>query len=183
MIQGWSIQNYYKYRMLKVMLRNESERIKKENWTKLMETTAMKYEKPRDFWRLINRLKGNKTPTNQDLEVNNIKLINDKDKEAAHRAILQDVFKISPQENAEYDREKEEEVRRYLDAHQNKITPFERSNLNRLQGANQIDTLITQIEIKSVINSFKNNTPGETNINKTIFKNLPNRGLTILQTL
>ena len=47
--QGWTIQNYYRYRMLKTMLRNETQRIRNENWTKLMEKTALEYKEPKSF--------------------------------------------------------------------------------------------------------------------------------------
>lgn len=138
------------------MIKKETQRIRNENWTNLMEKTAQKYKEPQEFWRLIKRLKGNKTMASQFLQVNNTKLINDKDKEAVHRNIWQEVFKITLQENAKYDREKEIEVGRYLEGNQDKVATFPRSDLNRLKGNNQVDTLITQTEIKGVIKSFKN---------------------------
>lgn len=98
------------------MLRNESKLIRNENWTQIMEKTALKYQDPKAFWRNIRNLKGNKTQVNQYLQVNNTKLTTDREEEQAHRVIWQDVFKISPEENAEYDRGKAEEVERYLSA-------------------------------------------------------------------
>lgn len=165
------------------MLKNETERIKKENRAQLMTTTAEKYKDPKLFWRNINKLKGNKTQQNQYLQINNTKITNDKDKEETHRGIWKEVFKITPEENAEYDIDKEEEVERYLNANEEKITTYQRSDLNRLQGAYNIDTLITQDEIKTIMNTFKNNTLGETNINKIILKNMPESAITKLQTI
>lgn len=183
LVQGWTQQNYYRYRMFRIMIKNESQRIKRDNWAKLLEKTAMNYKEPQEFWRMIKKLKGNKTIASQHLQINNTKLINDKDKEAAHRSIWQEVFKISSQENAEYDREIEAEVERYLENNQDKITTFQTSDLNRLRSYNHIDTLISQVEIKAIIKSFKTNTPGDTNINKIILNNIPERALTILQAI
>lgn len=183
LIHGWNTQNYYRYRMLRTMLKNEVQKIKENKWKSLMEKTALNYKDPKVFWKNIKRLKGNKIQMNQYLEVNNTKLINDQEKEEAYRNIWKQVFRISPQENAEFDLEKETEVNRYIDMNQIKITTFPRSDLNRLRGANLIDTLITQEEIKAIIKSFKNNTPGETNINKAILKNIPDAGIKKLQTI
>ena len=163
------------------MLRNEAKLIRNENWKELMEKTALQYKDPKAFWEKIKKIKGKKTQVEQYLHINNITLTNDEDKEEAHRTIWKEVFKISPQENIEFDRENEEEVERYLNENQIKTTTFHRSDLNRLQGANQIDTLITQTEMKAIINKFKTNTPGETNINKIILKNIPDNALNILQ--
>ena len=169
--------------MLKTMLRNETQRIRTENWTNLMEKTALEYREPKFFWKTIKRLKGNRTQTNQYLEVNNTTLTSDEDKEAAHRTIWREVFMISPQENAQFDRNKEEEVERYLRANNDYTTTYERSDLNRLRGNNQIDSLITQVEIKNIIKSFKTNTPGETNVNKVILSKIPDSAITKLQTI
>lgn len=139
-MQGWTTQKYYQNRMLKVMLKNEAERIRNDDWERQMTTTAEKYKDPKTFWRNINKLKGNKTQHDQYLQINNTKITNEKGKEEAHRGIWKEVFKITPQENAEYDMDKEEEVDKYLDANEEKITIYQRSDLNRLQGTNNIDT-------------------------------------------
>ena len=180
---GWSLQNFLRYRMLKIMLKNETRNIKNDNWKSTLERTALKYNDPKAFWKKIKQLKGSKTQPNQYLQNNNMIITRDRDKEESFRLIWQDVFKISPQENVAYDGEKEAEVERYLVEHPDKITTFPRSDLSRLQGTNQIDSLITQTEIDNVIKRFKNNTPGETNINKAILNKLPNRAITILQTI
>ncbi len=180
---GWTLQNFYRYRMLKVMLKNEAERIRNNNWTKLMEKTALKYQNPQDFWRTIRKLKGNTCQQNQYLQQNNRKITKDEDKEEIHRAILENVFRITREENAHYDQQTEEDVTTYLDNNEEIRTTYIQSDLNRLQGRNMIDTLITEQEIKSTINAFKNNTPGSTNINKIILKHAPDNALKTIQTI
>lgn len=55
-------------------------------------------------------MKGSKTATNQYLRVNDKKLIEDAEKEEAHRGIWKEIFKIIMEENTNYDMEKEREV-------------------------------------------------------------------------
>lgn len=135
-----------------------------------MGKTALKYQDPKDFWRTIKNLKGSKIQHNQYLLVNNNKLTNDQDKEEAYKNIWKEVFKISPPKNMDFDRESAREVESYIDTNQIKVTTFQRSDLNRLLGANITDSLITNEEMTEVIKKFNNNTPGENNINKAILK-------------
>ncbi len=95
----------------------------------------------------------------------------------------QDIFKITQEENANYDRETEQEVEEYLNNNPGKVRTYEKSNINRLQGDDSIDTRITSREIYLTIKSFRNETPGETNIHKTVLSHLPENALTTLQNL
>lgn len=62
-------------------------------------------------------------------------------------------------------------------------TLYDSSDLTRLKGENVIDFLISMREIKNTFKGFKNNTPGESNINKIILKHLPDNALTKLQAI
>ena len=104
--------------------------------------------------------------------MNNQKLIMDKQKERAHRELWGNVFRISDQENQHYDQDTEEMVRHYLNENNDKITTYQTSDVTRLQHDNQLSQPINLQEIKATIKSFKTNTPGESNINKTILKHL-----------
>lgn len=125
------------------MKHNELERRTGPNYQKKL------LKNIQNLWKTVRDLKGNKSQVNQYLIVNNIKINKDEDKEGAHRDILEDVFKISHQENAVFDREKEVEVERYIEVNQDKVNTYVRSDVNRLDGRNFIDSLITQVEIKS----------------------------------
>ncbi len=48
---------------------------------------------------------------------------------------------------------------------------------------NGIDTAITDAEIRYIIKSFENNTPGESRINKLILKNTPDIGINKLKNI
>lgn len=78
---------------------------------------------------------------------------------------------------------KEGVVEKYLRANEENTTMYRRSDRSRQRGANLTNTFITEKEIKAIINSFKNNTPGERNINETVFKNIPERFISTLQSI
>lgn len=78
----------------------------------------------------------------------------------ALRTNWQGILRISQEENAGYDGENEGDVRSHLQDNQDKVTTFQHLDLNRLQGAEYIDTLFTHTEIRATIKSFKNSTPG-----------------------
>lgn len=79
------------------------------------------------------------------------------------------------------DKNKEMEVEEFIERNQNFFTPYNNSDLNRLQGNNTIDTLITAREIDLAIKSFRNKTPGETKINRTILKHLPKNAVEVIK--
>lgn len=182
-MQGWGRIQYYRYRMLKVMLKNESDRLYNKNWEDLIKQTAEKYKDPPAFWAQIKKMRGSENSNNQHLEVNNTKLVEEKDKERAFREIWSKVFTISPEENMQYNLNKEREIEGYWLNNEEQRTPFPSSDINRITGREEIDTLISTAEIKYAIKSFKNNTPGESPINKLILKNLPDSAIENLKTL
>lgn len=63
LLQGWTIHNYYRYRVFKTMLRNEVQRIRADNWEQIMSTRATKYKDLKTFWKAIKNLKGRSTQT------------------------------------------------------------------------------------------------------------------------
>lgn len=131
----------------------------------------------------IERLKGTKTPINPHLKDNNKTITEDEEKEDAHRTIWSEVFKISQEDNLFCSRDKDIEVDNFLLRNQNLHTPDNNTDLNRLRGENDIDRLISMREIETTINTFKNNTPGQSKINKVILKHLPENAIKILQNI
>lgn len=97
----------------------------------------------------------------------------DREREEAYMKIWQNVFRVTQQENNQCDIETEREVEAFLNTNAHYINACEHSYLNRLQGENQIDSLITYQEIEITIKSFRNITPGETAINKIVLLNRP----------
>lgn len=175
-IHGWNRQHYYRYRRIQIMLSNESVRLYNNNWENIIANTARKYTDPPKFWAAIKRLKGCNNAA-QHLEKNNTKLIEDNEKEEAFREIWSNVFTITAEENAGYDEQTEREVEQFWNVNEEKRTIYENSDLTRLAGREEIDSLISTADIEGIIKSFKNNTPGETPINKTILRHLPDNAV------
>lgn len=84
----------------------------------------------------------------------------DEEKEEAHRQIWSEVFRIALEENVNYDVH-EREIQEYWLFNKDKRKIFQPSDISRLQGRHEIDTLITLREITTAVKAFKNNTPGE----------------------
>lgn len=72
-----------------------------------MEGLREDYKNPQKFWDNIRKLKGYSTSKNNHLIVNDNKLIHGKEKEGAHRNLWQNIFKITDEENDQYDQENE----------------------------------------------------------------------------
>ena len=61
----------------------------------------------------------------------------------------------------------------FINENIDKCQPYITSDLSKLTNNNNMDSRITSEEIKQTITSFiNNNTPGETNINMIIMKNI-----------
>lgn len=88
-------------------------------------------------------------------------------------------MKITQEDTIFYDGNKEREVEECISNNINKCQPYNTSDITRLAGNTEIDTLISDIEIRYTINTFKNNTPGETKIKKLIMKKRPDSGITV----
>lgn len=128
-------------------------------------------------------LKGNSYNTNNHLKINNVILTTDEAKEEAHCKIWRNIFRISPEENPQYDPETERIVDEYLNNNNDKITIYQTTDISTLLENQPLIKPINIHEIKYTIKSFKTNTPGETKINKTILLNLEDNCINILKNL
>ena len=182
-VRGWTRTEYLRFKLLKILLKNESRNIQRKNWEKQINMAAKDYKNPQKFWNKIKQLKGNKTDTNHHLKVNNMIITNNKEKEETFKGIWQNIFKITDEENRQYDEETERQVNEYINENIEICTPYELSDLRRLRGENGIDKLISEEDVKNTIKQFKNNTPGETQINKIIMKNLPDIAISTIKDL
>lgn len=137
----------------------------------LLKKLKADYKNPQKFWRKIKMLKGNIKNTNNHLIIDNVVLTSDERKEEVHRRIWSDVFRISPEENQNYDLETEKTVNEFINNNNDQITIFQNTDIKRLQ-KHPLTQPINLNEIKATIKSFKTNTPGETKINKAILKKI-----------
>ena len=171
--QGWDITKYRIYNRIKSQLLEECKQQHNKNWENLITELKHLYRQPKDFWNKIKQLKGNKTRTSPYLLHNNTKIYDTKEKETIFRNIWEKIFTITPEENIQFDQDHETEINRIITNNLDNINPYTNSDTNRLRNEEYITAKITTEEIYNTIKSFKNNTPGHSNINKTILTKLP----------
>ena len=112
------------------------------------------------------------------LDENNIKLHEAEDKEKEFGSIWSNVFRISDEENQNFDHNHETMVTDYLNEHQQQTQPYPFADLSRLDPNNYLTKPVTRYDIISTIKDFKNNkAPGESGINKILLIQLPNSAI------
>ena len=110
------------------------------------------------------------------LNSQNIKIYDTKEQTKLYKEFWQDIFRINPEENANYDQVHEEEINSFIIENINRIKPFETADLTRLDPNVIMIKPITVDDIKRIIKSFKHKAPGQSKINKLILENLPEQG-------
>ena len=178
-IRGWSYNKYIIYKTIKKAIVEESIKQYKENWSTKMGTLQKTYKNPKEFWKTIKRLKGNKTDISPYLLHNNTKVYDEEKKGKIFREIWSDIFHISPEENATFDAHTEEQVNSFITDNENIFQPHRTANLDRLYDRIGLIAKITIQEVKSTIKTLKNNTPGVSKINKMILNNIPDEALKV----
>ena len=179
---GWNRVHFTRYKIIQTLIQLECRRISSNNWKKCIMRAAAKYTDPKQFWNEIKKLSGSNI-SQLYLEIDNKKITEDSDIENAFSNIWSKVFMISPADNIHYDRQTERDIETYWTTHEHLRTTHNISDLTRLTGNNEIDTLITINEIKNTIKSIKSISPGESPINKPVLNHLPDKALKILQNI
>lgn len=149
------VAQYHTYKSIQAKVREECTKVRDNNHSKTLKTMTNSYRDPQKFWELIRKLKATQTPVKQYTIKNNIKLIENNEKEEAFRKIWENIFKIMPEENTQYDDDNKKTVRDFLNNHQEIFTTCDLSDLSRLQGNQNTDELIFISEIQTTIKSFK----------------------------
>ena len=180
-IYGWTRALYHNLKYIQNKIREESTKIKDEHNTQKINKLVQTYTQPQKFWELIKKMKSSQTPQNHYILKDNNKLTADSEKELAFREIWEKVFQILPEENILYDNENQNFVEEQLRNNVDLIQPYNLSDLSRLQGRYDMDTLVTMSELENSIKKLKNDTPGISLINRTVLKKLPEIALTKLQ--
>ena len=174
-LNHWDRNTLNLIRNIQGQIREESKRLVTEMWNNKIQKVNSLYKDPAQFWNNIKGLMGgNSTKNLFILNQNNAKLYEPRDKEREFRNIWSNVFKISDEENQNFDLNHERMVTDYLDNHQQETQPFPFADLTRLDPDNFMTRPVTRYDIISTIKEFKNNkAPGESGINKLILIQLP----------
>ena len=178
-LNHWSREQLIQIRNIQEQLKEESKRLHTEMWNNKIRKVNSTYKDPAKFWRDIKVLMGGKGIKNSYiLDANNTKIHEPKDKEKEFRSIWTNVFKITDEENQNFDQDNETMVTEYLNEHQQQIQPYPFADLSRLDPNNDLTKPVTTYDIISTIKEFKNNkAPGESGISKILLIQLPNSAI------
>lgn len=164
--------NYIKYQRLLTLrqqLQNEYFKLKTESWNELIKNTE---RNSKDFWKSIKRMIGQNTITEQRYIKGNHNedIYEDEEKEQIFRNYWKNIFKISEEENNQFHRVNEVNVKQYL------IEKAVRKEIARFFNPQQRNDFapVTSNEIVNIIKSLKQRSPGEDDITKYHLSKLPN---------
>ena len=171
---GWTSASREIYKTIHRELNEECNRTYNENWTKLIKETENIYNEPKKFWKNIGRMMGAKEDRAPYLKTSNgDKVYKDNEKAKLLRDTWENVFRISEEENAEFDINNEQEVLRYLKANELRTIPYVTSDLTRLSEDNPLIKPVETHTIKNIIQKTKDKAPGESGIRNSILEQIP----------
>ena len=178
-LNHWSREQLIQIRNIQEQLKEESKRLYTEMWNNKIQKVNSTYNDPAKFWGDIKVLMGGKGIENSYiLDANNTKIHEPKDKEKEFRSIWTNVFKITDEENQNFDQDNETMVTEYLNEHQQQMQPYPFADLSRLDPNNYLIKPVTTFDIISTIKEFKiNKAPEESGINKILLIQLPNSAI------
>ena len=179
---GWNQPMRHAHLQTQQELREEVSKEYYKNWEQLIQKTQNLYKEPKLFWNNIKRLMGGKTSDIPYL-VNTLgdKIYNNKERAELFRNYWENIFKISPEENREFDINNEIRVNNFLNNNRGRMTPYATSNMERLIEADPLLKPAQLYDIKRIIREMKDKTPGESGIRKRIIEKLPTIALNKLK--
>ena len=156
-------------------IKNESIRLNTEVWNTRIKNLNDIYNNPAKFWKDVQRLMGGKAKSVPYIIDNRgNKSYDSREKEPKFREIWGNIFKISQEENQNFDQINERHVLRYLQRHEFETLPYQHTDSDRLGPNNYMTRPTTSTKIKRIIRGFKNRkAPGLSGINKVLLMNLP----------
>ena len=161
-------------RELQYELQNEFRRLNIKKWDDVTDR-LINYgpNEAREFWRLIDSCSGNKG--HEDLpylvDQNGIKLYTDAEKEEAMRRQWKNVFRISDEENQQFDPHFEIEINNFINNNVHRTSPDPIVNKDNLYLHNL--TIVSLEDLYHCLRRFKEKAPGRTGITRNMLINSP----------
>ena len=165
-------------KQLQTKLTSEAASTHKKHWDTLIKKIHIDPNNPAKFWQDVKRLLGTSGCSAPYILYNNGKKHSDVEREEAFRQVWENTFTITPEENANFSRTKEEEVNNIFLQHRATFLPFDEVDLSRLDPEDPITKPTSRADIKKIIASFqKKKAPGMSQINKPLIANLPDSAI------
>ena len=177
---GWTLQHYRHYKQLQRTLQHNMQQEQNTNWANTLTQLANSHPDPETFWRKVKSLTNDPTQHTHYILHNNTKIYNTHQQERIHRNIWREVFN-EEEEESDLDEENSERVREFLQTNIQRTYPNHQADPTKFNNENPLTSRINVNEIKGIIKAMKKSCPGESGINKTILKNLPESSLVKLK--
>ena len=129
---------------------------------------------PRKFWQDVKRMRGVCKPrvTGGILNEHGVRLESDREICDAFTRRLERVFRISPEENEDFDDENEERVNAFLEENLHRVVPRARASLGEMPRLG-LDAGFSVGDVRKAVGSFRERAPGESGVTSAMLKNLP----------
>ena len=175
--RGWTQDLKARYMQLRHELREKWSEATQRTWERLIAKTQAMYSKPEKFWKEVRKLTGKKhVPETYLVNSQNQKVWSVRGREALHRQYWEGNFRISDEENRNFNPDNERRVENELLNQENLTQPSPNADFSRLEWENPLTRRITPREIKQTIKSFKKGkAPGKSGIPNIILEKLPNK--------
>lgn len=169
---GWTNANYREYIRIRAELRERCKENHNKNWDDKIRELVNYNKNSKEFWNKVNILKGkNIIHTNYMKDKDGNKYYTDKEKCTLMERTWRDVFRITDEEEAKFDRQHSDHIDTYININHLRVSPYPTSNICRLSNENTQTSVITKEEIKSHVQKFKYKAPGSSGISKIILQN------------
>lgn len=160
-IHGPNREQWLRINELKVRYSHLVTQEKNRMWENIVEKINVEKD-AKSFWSQINRIIGKQTPKQTKIKEDGIEIEEPEEIEKIFRRHWSKRFKISEEENREFDQDHEDLIAAELIRHRDRILPHARVQEERYR---QLD-LITLEELKNNIKSSKQRAPGSSGITK-----------------
>ena len=171
---SWTLGQIDEIRSLQQRMRTEMSSLSNKFWEDKIENLQDIYNRPEKFWKEVQLLKGsNHIEPPYLVNTRNEKVFEVDGKLELHRENWQEVFQISPEENAQYNQAHEARINEHLREYNNELRTYADADLSRLNEEDLMTKPVTTEDVKRIIKSFKNKAPGKSGISRVILINLP----------
>ena len=185
-VSGWSREKHRtKMRYTRDIIA-ENKRLYNEQWGKLLAEIAECHQDPKKFWSRVKRLRGSVNGGRAEYlkNSNGDRAYSMEEREEAMREFWAPIFRISEEQNQEFDPDYEAEVEQFLQERGHELATHDYVDLGRLNRDNLYDANISPEDVQRIIKSFRNGkAPGPSGVNKEDLVNLPAAGIIFLATI
>ena len=167
---GTNIQRHQLLQTLKQNISDEFTRLNNITWDNIIAKIDT-YNDPKTFFNVIKRMAGNASNISPYIIHNEIKLYDPRQHEPIFRDYWKTIFTSEDPDDKNFDYEFTENIDNHLNERTERITPYNNSDINRLNINNC--PAISHTEVTDVIKVMKHKAPGPNKLTAKQLKNLP----------